>query len=169
MLKIVTVPNKILTSPNKPVVSFDSRLKKLVKETGIRLLYNERQKVFVNEKDYFWLLGTEDSFYGTITLGEVAFKLPLAEPKILLTHSPNTIDYVKDYAIDLVLVGKTHGGQIGVKRLRDIFYHMRKFKYISGLYKVNDAYLYVNRGAGGKTSSYRFLCRPEIAVITIGE
>lgn len=32
MLKIVTVPNKILNSINKPVVNFDSRLKKLIKE-----------------------------------------------------------------------------------------------------------------------------------------
>lgn len=38
MLKIVTTPNKILISPNKPVVNFDAKLAKLIKEMDKTLI-----------------------------------------------------------------------------------------------------------------------------------
>lgn len=41
MLKIITVPNKILNSINKPVTNFDSRLKKLIKEMDKTLIVQQ--------------------------------------------------------------------------------------------------------------------------------
>ena len=38
MLKIITIPNKILNSPTIPLTSFDSQLKKLVKEMDKTLI-----------------------------------------------------------------------------------------------------------------------------------
>ena len=40
-------------------------------------------------------------------------------------------------------------------------------KYESGLYRVRDTYLYVNRGIGMDAPRVRFLARPEITVLDV--
>jgi len=143
--------------------------RKMIAETGINLMHNQKSKIYVGPGKYFWLVGAEDAFYGRNGLSEAMYKIPVDEPKILISHSPNIIDNAADYGADLVLVGKTHGGQIGIKALRDIVGYIKEFKYMAGLYKIKNSYLYVNRGIGVKTSGYRLLCRPEVTVFDIRE
>lgn len=119
---------------------------------------------------YFWLVGVEDAFYGNNGFDDAMANLPKDEPKILITHFPNIFDFIgEDSGVDLVLAGKTHGGQIGIESLRNFVGYIKEFPYISGLYKVKGTPLYVNRGIGVKTSGFRFFCRPEVTVFEIGE
>jgi len=157
----------VADSTDDEVFEMHPNLRKQIMDTRINLLSNQSVKFEFESQGSFWLVGTEDTFYGKSGLAKATFRLPVSEPKIVITHSPNIIDSVSEYKVDLVLVGKTHGGHTGVKFLRDFFSFTKQFKYISGLYKVKDTYLYVNRGIGGKTSPYRFLCRPEITVLNI--
>lgn len=138
-----------------------------LEEAGVRLLLNDRVRVDLGDGRYFWLIGVEDAFYGHNGLTQAMFVLPLNEPKIIMSHSPDIIEHIIDYKPELILVGKTHGGQIGLEVLRSLSGYVGQFEYIRGLYKVGDTYLYVNRGIGVKTSPYRLLCRPEITVFNI--
>ncbi|MFZ5800486.1 MAG: metallophosphoesterase [Candidatus Omnitrophota bacterium] len=147
----------------------DPKTIQLLKDAGVRFLDNDAVKFADSKGNYFWLIGTEDVFYGKSGLNKAMLRIPAKAPKIMITHSPNIIDEATEYGFDLVLVGKTHGGHTGIKALRDASEFIRKFKYIAGLYKVKDTYLYVNRGIGGKTSPYRLLCRPELTVYEIVE
>jgi len=149
---------------------FKNRLyKSKIEDAGVRLLFNKNQRICINNKGCFWLIGAEDAFYGRNGLNEAMRGVLTEEPKILLTHSPNLIDSAVDAGIDLMLAGKTHGGQIGFDFLRKLVGYIASFKYIKGLYKEKDTYLYVNRGIGVKTSRYRFFCRPEVSVFNIVE
>ncbi|MHC4240332.1 MAG: hypothetical protein ACYSUC_11380 [Planctomycetota bacterium] len=71
--------------------------------------------------------------------------------------------------VDLYLAGHTHGGQIALPFYGALI-TLSKFgkKYESGMHKVDDTVLYVNRGIGGHAWSMRFFARPEITVFDIG-
>ncbi|OGX15229.1 MAG: hypothetical protein A2166_00365 [Omnitrophica WOR_2 bacterium RBG_13_41_10] len=142
-------------------------LKEELVKAGVKLLFNTSEKIYTSQDGYFWLIGTEDAFYGNNGLPEATFMIPLREPKIIITHSPNAVDYMQDYKVDLVLAGKTHGGQIGLKVFATLSNYIAKFKYLRGLYKMRDTYLYVNRGIGGKTINLRLFCPPEVTVFNI--
>ncbi len=91
---------------------------------------------------------------------------------VFLYHSPDLIEDVTNYNVDLYLSGHTHGGQIAIPFYGAVL-TFSKFgkKYESGLYRVGETHLYVNRGIGmegGRAPRARFLARPEITIFDIG-
>lgn len=90
---------------------------------------------------------------------------------VLLFHTPDLIEDVGGMGVDLYLCGHTHGGQVNLP-LYGALITFSKFgkKYESGMYRVGDTMLYVNRGLGLErrpAPQARFLARPEIAVFDI--
>lgn len=90
---------------------------------------------------------------------------------VLLNHSPDLIEDVAKFNIDLYLAGHTHGGQIALPFYGALI-TFSKFgkKYEAGLYRVGKTDMYVNRGVGmegGRAPRARFLARPEIAIFDI--
>lgn len=90
---------------------------------------------------------------------------------IFLHHTPDLVEDVDDFGVDLYLCGHTHGGQIAMP-LYGALITFSKFgkKYESGLYRVGSTALYVNRGLGLEprpAPQMRFCARPEIAVFDI--
>ncbi|HEY9756509.1 MAG TPA: metallophosphoesterase [Oculatellaceae cyanobacterium] len=90
---------------------------------------------------------------------------------IFLYHFPSEIVSISQYPVDLMLAGHTHGGQVCVPFYGAVITHSKTSKkYERGLYKLEDTWLYVNRGIGmdgGPTPRIRFLARPEVTVIDI--
>lgn len=64
---------------------------------------------------------------------------------ILLSHRPQDADRHAQHGVDLQLSGHTHGGQI---MILNVFTKLANNGFLMGLYKVNNMYLYQNRGAG---------------------
>ena len=90
---------------------------------------------------------------------------------ILLSHMPDAALHMS-ISVDLVLSGHTHGGQVRLPFIGPLITFSQVGRARSaGLSKLeNGGYLYVNRGLGmegGGAPRIRFLCRPEISVITI--
>ncbi len=80
---------------------------------------------------------------------------------ISVIHTPEYIDYVKDYS-DLVLAGHTHGGQAIIPLFLPVSEKYRK--YARGYFEEDK--LYVSRGVGtAHLLPFRFFCPPEIVVI----
>ncbi len=97
--------------------------------------------------------------------------LPGERFDIFLFHTPDLIEDVNGLGIDLYLCGHTHGGQVALPGYGALI-TFSKFgkKYESGLYRVGETTLYVNRGLGLEPSPgppVRFLARPEVAVFDI--
>jgi predicted MPP superfamily phosphohydrolase len=87
---------------------------------------------------------------------------------VLLLHAPYQFPNAAKAGIHLTLSGHTHGGQIALNfgdfvitpaRLSTIF--------LAGLFKINDSYLYVNRGLGTTGPPIRLGAPPEITLITL--
>ncbi len=145
-------------------------LKNRFKGINIHILDNESVRIPLNAKEGLWLIGFTKPYINWKIVEYTYSGVNFLEPKILLAHQQQIMnkDYIdKEYA-DLVLVGDTHGTQIGLAFIRRLFPYVNEMhKYIAGLYHVNGVPLYVNRGIGLRIDSFRLFCRPEITLITL--
>jgi predicted MPP superfamily phosphohydrolase len=97
--------------------------------------------------------------------------IPADRFNVLLFHTPDLIEEVSGPRVGLYLCGHTHGGQVCLPGYGALI-TFSKFgkKYESGLYRVGETTLYVNRGLGLEPRpgpQVRFLARPEIAVFDV--
>jgi predicted MPP superfamily phosphohydrolase len=87
---------------------------------------------------------------------------------ILLSHNPDFVETIRDRRVSLVLSGHTHGGQVVVPGFgAPIVPSKYGQKYLHGLVQGPCCRVFVTRGAGTITPPVRFLCRPEVVLITL--
>jgi hypothetical protein len=88
--------------------------------------------------------------------------------RLMLAHSPDIMPDAVEEKIDLVLAGHTHGGQVRFPFVGATVCPSRYgTRYAAGLYREGRTTLYVNRGLGTVRFPVRFLCRPELALLTL--
>lgn len=88
--------------------------------------------------------------------------------RILVAHTPDFMPDAVANGIDLVLSGDTHGGQIRLPLIGPIYVKSRvSRRYARGLVVEGGTQMYVNAGIGTQTLPLRFLCPPEITVLTL--
>ena len=87
---------------------------------------------------------------------------------LLLSHNPDFVETIRDRRVGLVLSGHTHGGQIVLPGYGAPVVPSRYGqKYLYGLVQGPCCQVFVTRGVGTVTPPVRFLCRPEIVLITL--
>lgn len=84
--------------------------------------------------------------------------------KILLMHEPDYIDDLEDNKYDLILAGHSHGGQIGIPGISELFLPNNARKYSAGHYNLKNSDLYVSNGIGVSNINFRLLSSPTIDV-----
>jgi predicted MPP superfamily phosphohydrolase len=141
------------------------RTKGLMKElqsSGITILLNENRRVSLSNGKQIWLAGVDDPVGKRDKLSMALEGIPASEPVLLLAHSPDI--YVQSILakVNMVMVGHTHGGQIGIPFLIQRSDYANRSPFMSGLFRDGSTSMYVNRGIGTKTLPVRLLCRPEI-------
>ena len=95
---------------------------------------------------------------------------PRAMPRSFSSHNPDFVETIRDRRVGLVLSGHTHGGQIIVPGFGAPIVPSRYGqKYLHGLVQGPCCQVFVTRGAGTITPPVRFLCRPEVVLITLCE
>jgi len=135
---------------------------------GIDILSNENRTIALPNNKRLYLLGVEGSRskHG----GPKVFDgIPAHTPTVLLAHYPYILGEATRAGVNLVLVGHTHGGQIGIPFLVRKSNSANKSRFLSGLYKVGTTKMYVNRGIGTTRVPVRLFCRPEITVFRFGK
>lgn len=149
------------------------RINQAFEDFGFKLLLNEH--VYLRKgSDSLCLLGVEN--FGSNHHSHYS-DLPKAlentnpnESKILLSHDPNQWDAeIKAHKdIILTLSGHTHAAQLGIKIGNWLLSPASfVFKYTAGLYKVDNQYIYVNRGLGYIGLPLQIGVRPEITLIEL--
>jgi predicted MPP superfamily phosphohydrolase len=87
---------------------------------------------------------------------------------LLLSHNPDFVESIRDLRVGLVLSGHTHGGQVIVPGYGAPIVPSRYGqKYVYGLVQGPSTQVFVTRGVGTVSPPVRFLCRPEIVLITL--
>jgi predicted MPP superfamily phosphohydrolase len=135
-------------------------------EAGLPLLYNEGISLSVG-RGMLYLAGVDDGWSGQPDLEAALANRPKEALTILLAHEPDLADtFSLDGRVSLQLSGHSHGGQVRLPGLGALILPNMGKKYDQGLYKVNQTWLYTNRGIG-LTLPIRLNCPPEITEITL--
>lgn len=144
-----------------------------IRSMGVDLLVNDNRRIAVDGA-VLQIAGTDNT-----GLQQNFADIPRAlrglnsdDPIILLAHDPTFWDKSirEKTPVDLMLSGHTHGGQVGVHLLGDM-YSMAQvvYKQWAGLYTdgATGQQLYINRGLGTTGVPLRVAVLPEITVFTL--
>lgn len=115
------------------------------------------------------LLGLDDAFRGDPDLN-LTDEVLVSSYNILLTHEPDIVDEMDIDAVELVLAGHTHGGQISLPYLTEKILPTYGKKYVQGLFAIGSqgqTDLFVTKGTGMTKLPFRFMNAPEIVAIEI--
>jgi predicted MPP superfamily phosphohydrolase len=87
---------------------------------------------------------------------------------LLLSHNPDVFRVAAQKGFDCTLSGHTHGGQLTVEILSEHLTLARMFTpYVYGVYRQDDAAIYVSRGVGTVGVPARVGAPPEIGLIRL--
>jgi predicted MPP superfamily phosphohydrolase len=139
-----------------------------------RALEREQIAVLRNANTSYELRGEAITLAGVDDLGVRAADLDRAlrgaDPRrvrVLLSHNPGIIRRAAMRAVDFVLSGHTHGGQVHVPLVGapSMFGHPKA--YVRGLASLGGTQIYVNRGLGTVIVPVRVGSPPEVTVVTL--
>jgi predicted MPP superfamily phosphohydrolase len=109
------------------------------------------------------LAGNELPWFGTAP----QLRIPHSAFRILLAHTPDQLPWAKSQAIDLMLAGHNHGGQIRLPWLGALISpSWYGWRYAGGLYHEPPTLLHVSRGIAAK-HPIRLNCPPELALLVL--
>jgi hypothetical protein len=127
------------------------------------VLYNGGRSIGVG-KAVLYLAGMDDGWAGRPDMKLALDQAPKGAPIVLLLHEPDLADQTAmDPRVSLQLSGHTHGGQVLVPGKPPFFQPYLGMKYPYGLYKIQNLWLYTNRGLGCISVPLRINCPPEIS------
>ncbi len=144
-------------------------LREALSHSQVKLLFNDSVKIIDGVRPLYILgvdfLGGERDEAAAVEREQYVQSALAGVPenayKILLAHHPIFIDNAFIHHIDLTLTGHTHGGQFAFLGI-PLF---PAFKYMMGMFKQDNYYGYVSRGAGSWFPC-RVGCPPEITTFT---
>ncbi len=147
---------------NHDVWHYNQSLVKLMEKAGVRLLVNRGV-----DFDGFSVAGYDSVWAGRPDAGKTLKTISKENPVILGWHEPDTFATYNDPRIALQLSGHTHGGQVCAPLIGPLLLPEYGRKFPAGLYHREGRSLYVTRGIGTMNIPIRFLCPPEVAVLTM--
>ena len=115
-----------------------------------------------------YIVGVDDPYTWRDNLTKALTGIPKTSFKILLAHSPQIIDEARG-KVNLILAGHTHGGQVNIPLIGPLFVPLplEYREYVYGLYNESGTLMYVSRGIGCSMLPMRFMCPPEVVLITL--
>lgn len=165
-----------------------TRVIKALSRIGVNVLWNDIAMPFGAELP---IVGLADFWSSEFNPSAIMTQLPPEQPRLVLSHNPDTAAILQQWRVDLQLSGHTHGGQViipglGVgaflvqqirQRTPNILHPCIPFlkncsqvvehwQWAQGWHQIQQNQLYVNRGLGTYFPG-RFFCPPELTVITL--
>jgi len=129
---------------------------------GAHFLLNEAKPI----RPDIWLIGLDDPATGTPHADPAIETIPSGVFTIALFHAPAYFDHIAG-RVNLALAGHTHGGQIRIPYVPVFWLPRGSAGFLQGWYSERGSRMYVTRGIGTSTIWARFLCRPEITIMTL--
>ncbi len=135
----------------------------VLERAGVVMLRNQSKLLAPG----LFIVGIEDTHNGHPDAEKAFAGVPESAATVFLTHNPTGI-FGAAHRKCVALSGHTHGGQIRVpgfapRNAAD----MEGFPMVEGWGKFDQSRLFISRGVGMMHQPYRFLCRPEVAVVVL--
>jgi predicted MPP superfamily phosphohydrolase len=115
-----------------------------------------------------WVGGVDDALVGSPSIDEAMAEDTGDSIRILLAHEPDIALAVKpEHRISLQISGHSHGGQVCLPFVGALLLPPLGSQYPVGLQEAPTHWVYTTRGVGMSHIPVRFLCLPEISLITL--
>ena len=142
----------------------DPRLtRRRLKRIGLRVLDNRWEQIEVRGQPMV-VIGHEGPWF---TPAPDLAGCPDGVFRLLLTHTPDNIDWAKRHQVGLALAGHNHGGQVRIPLIGSVFvpssYGRR---YDCGTFHEPPTLMHVGRGLAGQ-EPIRYFCKPEVTRIVL--
>jgi predicted MPP superfamily phosphohydrolase len=174
LLSQLSAPYGVYAVQGSPPVDERDVVPPLFDDIHVHLLIGEAKRISLNGGQEITLLGMDCTHYlpdDAAQLQKLVEATPQNSPLILMYHAPDLFPEAADHGLDLYLCGHTHGGQVRLPLLGAILTSSQfGRRYQMGLYRQGRTRMYVSRGVGMEGYSaprVRFLCPPEITLVTI--
>ena len=113
------------------------------------------------------ITGNELPWYRAVNKLPPPEKQPDSDFAILLSHSPDQIDWARDYKFDLMFAGHTHGGQIAFPIIGPIVAPSKYgVRFAAGTFQIGSILMHVSRGISGD-DPIRINSPPELGLFTL--
>lgn len=129
---------------------------------GVHLLLNEAKPIRTD----VWFVGVDDPVLGNPDIDMALKAVPPDVYSIALFHGPAYFDQVAG-KVPLSLAGHTHGGQVRIPLVPVFWLPRGSGGFLEGWFAEKNSRMYVSRGIGTSNLPIRFLCRPELTIITL--
>jgi predicted MPP superfamily phosphohydrolase len=140
-------------------------VRRALEAAGVRVLVNSGTLIERGGSP-LWLCGVDDLWHGA-DLDAALAAAPTRTPVVLLSHQPNIFPAAAARGVALQLSGHTHAGQIALPFFRQVSLARLISPFVAGVYRLQNALLYVNRGAGAVRPLIRVGAPPEVAVLSL--
>jgi hypothetical protein len=142
-------------------------VRRLLQQSHIELLHDHCAALRLNGRDVK-LTGLADVWSENLNLAAAFPPEEAGGPaaRILLSHNPDTKEFLKLHPWDLLLCGHTHGGQVVLPWLGAPWAPVRDKRFLAGMYCWDNRWIHITRGVGN-VHGLRFNCPPEVSLITV--
>lgn len=146
-----------------------AQLKSELERIGCRVLINENETVY-HKGQPLHIIGVDDFSTRHSNLAKSFFGVPETGARLVLTHDPNIVLRMKEYAYDYLLSGHFHGGQIHWPRPFHLatMGKLPKLNIVKGLHEMDGRPFYISEGLGQTGANIRLRSRPEITLHVLG-
>lgn len=137
----------------------------LMESSGFQVIRNEMLSLTIHRKQ-LQLVGLDSYLMGAFDEDTIHQQLSNDYTTIVLAHEPELIEKLS-FSYDLILCGHTHGGQVAIPFLQQLF-NISNTPYQKGLYRINDTtQAYIDSGMGTSRIPIRMLNPPQISYLKI--
>lgn len=144
-----------------------SAIENLLRESGITPLTNRSADIEIRDSK-LKVVGLGDLWAEQFEPRKILTenKMRNGIPLILLSHNPDSKDYLAYYDWDIMFCGHTHGGQLSIPLIGTPFAPVRDRDFVEGLHDWKGRKIYITKGVGNLHGK-RLNCRPEISIINL--
>jgi predicted MPP superfamily phosphohydrolase len=136
-----------------------------LERAGVRVLRNEAQSLTLKGAALN-IAGVDDPWRGKPDFDRALSRIDANVPTIMLCHQPDLFPASAQRAVDLMLSGHYHGGQVKLQfmGMRVSPAHLIS-EFVEGHYRRGPSQLYVSRGIGTTGPPVRLNAPPEITLL----
>ncbi len=132
-----------------------------LRHEGIEVLRN-RHTTIRRRGESLHVAGIDDLRYHA-DLPRALRGIPFGSPTVLLSHNPGIIRQAAERRVSLVLSGHTHGGQVNLPVVGNVYSRgRRRMRFKVGWDCLGATQIYVSRGIGTVVVPLRYRCPAEI-------
>lgn len=147
--------------------AIESALRRQFADQSFEVLRNTRVRLDAHGVPLH-IVGVDDVMVGRDNLDQALAGIPDRQPAILLAHEPDFADTAsRRYPFLLQVSGHSHGGQVRLPFIGAPILPPLGEKYPIGLQQAGDMLVYTSRGLGMIYPPVRFMCPPEVTLITL--